>query len=121
MKGGAGLCGFKLKTMKNFNIDHTEITPTVRVSSAAIFYEAEHRFQVETIVFSKDERQPFRMWIHGSVHEDSDFSETVFSRCKTFHRRVSIMLAKKLVCQDCKGSGGVEVGEGEYSVCPCSA
>ena len=82
--------------MKNFNIDHTEITPTVRVSSAAILYEAEHRFQVETIVFSKDERQPFRMWIHGSVHEDSDF------------------------CQDCKGSGGVEVGEGEYSVCPCS-
>ncbi len=107
--------------MKSFNIDHTQITPLVRVSSAAIYYAAEHRFQVETIVFSKDERQRFKMWIHGSVHEDSDFSEKVFFRCKTFHRRVAKMLAKKFHCQDCGGSGAVEIGEGEYSTCPCSA
>ncbi len=24
------------------------------------------------------------------------------------------------VCQDCNGSGAVKIGEGEYSVCPCS-
>jgi len=85
--------------MKNFNISHTQITPLVRVSSAAIFYESESRFQVETIIFSKDERQRFRMWVHGSVYYDSDFTEPVFDKCRTFHRRVSRLLVKKL-CQD---------------------
>ena len=82
---------------KNFNISSTQITPLIRVSSAAIWYDAENRYQVETLVFSDDARQPFRMWIHGSVPGDLRPVDTdrIYKTAVTFHRRVSRLLRMK--------------------------
>ena len=81
---------------KNFNIAATPINLFVRVSSAAIWYEAEDRFQIETIIFSDDSKQNFRMWIHGSRHGEIDSIDPMLSYAKTFHGRIVRLLVKKL-------------------------
>lgn len=43
---------------KNFNISATKITDLIRVSTAAIWYEHENRYQIETIIFSDEELHP---------------------------------------------------------------
>jgi len=80
---------------KNFNIAATEITDLIRVSSAAIFYEFENRFQVETWIFSSDPNHRSRQFIHGSCHED-DVRELVDlgHYARTFHRRIALKLMK---------------------------
>lgn len=83
--------------MENVKILHTQITDNVRVSSAAIFYPSQNRFQVETIVFSKDDRQPFRMFIHGSIFGEIEPGERLFEVAKTFNRRASRLLSSKLL------------------------
>ena len=80
----------------NKDLGKTQITPLVRVSSAAIWYEHENRYQVETWVFSDDPFSPSRMFIHGSSHGDIlEDEDSLVVRAKTFHRRASNMLLKK--------------------------
>jgi len=57
--------------MKNCRILHTQITPNIRVSSAAIwygpsYYSIKGRFQYETFCFSDDPKQKTFQVIHGS-------------------------------------------------------
>jgi len=58
-------------TMGSQNLAHDQITPEVRVSTAAIHYPCDaawgERWQIETVVFSDDPRQRFLQIIHGSV------------------------------------------------------
>lgn len=80
---------------KNANISATQITDLIRVSSAAIFYEFENRFQVETWIFSSDPNYRSRQFIHGSCHEDD--AEVLFTLghyARTFHRRIVLKLNK---------------------------
>lgn len=64
------------KQRTNRNIKSTIITDNIRVSSAIIFYEANFGdyYQYETIVFSKDERIPWDMEIHGTKSYGDDES-----------------------------------------------
>lgn len=77
---------------KNFNIVATQITELIRVSSAAIYYEHENRFQVETWIFSSDPIQKSRQFIHGSSYED--VSMKLVDYAITFHRRIVFKLNK---------------------------
>ena len=80
---------------KNFNISATKITDLIWVSSAAIWYDHENRYQIETIVFSSDPDQKFRMFIHGSHHGDIDQDDKLLEYARTFHRRTTLKLNKK--------------------------
>lgn len=56
----------------NLDLGKTAITDKVRVSSAAIFYENNffrNYYQLETFIFSDDERQKTRMIIHYTCSE----------------------------------------------------
>ena len=59
------------KRKSNIRIIHTQITPTIRVSTAGIFYEEMWgpRFQYETWCFSDDPKQKTFQVIHGSCRE----------------------------------------------------
>ena len=78
----------------NFNIASTEISPQIRVSSAAIWYGHENRYQVETFVFSKSEEQPTRQFIHGSMIGE-DGIDYLTEYAQTFHRRIVLKLRKR--------------------------
>jgi hypothetical protein len=85
--------------MKEPNIDlgKTRITDKVRVSSAAIFYEfwAGDYYQLETWVFSEDKAvQKSKQIIHGTC--GITIPEKLIEQTKTFHRRASKLLTKKL-------------------------
>jgi len=58
----------------NIDLGKTQITPTIRVSSAAIFYDLGHLqyFQYETFIFSKDPSQRTIQQIHGTCQWRSD-------------------------------------------------
>jgi hypothetical protein len=80
----------------NFNIRTSIVSEDVYVSSAAIYYEHEDRFQVETIIFSKDPRQRFRMFIHGSVFGEVLPDDKILETAVVFNRRVTALLKCKL-------------------------
>ena len=50
---------------------------------------------------------------------EGDGLENISTRDKVFYRLCKEALEPIIVCPDCNGSGGVEIGEYEYSVCPC--
>jgi hypothetical protein len=79
----------------NFNIAATKITDLIRVSSAAIWYDHENRFQIETIVFSDDPNQKFRMFIHGNHFGEIDQNDPLLEYARTFHRRIALKLNKR--------------------------
>lgn len=79
----------------NFNIAATQINDLIRVSSAAIFYGHENRFQVETWIFSSDPNHQPRQFIHGSCHEDDAMQLADLGHyARTFHRRITLKLKK---------------------------
>lgn len=45
-------------------------------------------------------------WMGGPIDEEVD--DDLWADCKDYR------------CRDCGGSGAVEIGDGEYSTCPCS-
>ena len=80
---------------KNFNIKSTIITDLIRISSAAIWYDHENRFQVETIIFSDDPDQKFRMFIHGNHFGGIDRDDSLLEHARIFHRRIALKLNKR--------------------------
>lgn len=80
---------------KNFNIAATKITDLIRVSSAAIWYDHENRFQVETIIFSDDPDMKFRMFIHGNHFGEIEQDDKILEYARTFHRRIALKLNKR--------------------------
>ena len=86
--------------MDNKDLGKTQITPKIRLSSAAIYYEHQNRYQVETWVFSDDKSaQRSRQFIHGSDYGplDQEWVDTssLCEKARTFHRRASRVLLKK--------------------------
>ena len=77
----------------NFNIASTQITPQIRVSSAAIWYDHENRYQVETVIFSDSEDQRTRQFIHGSTCGEDGIDELT-EYAQTFHRRIVLKLRR---------------------------
>lgn len=99
-----------IETLPNIDLAKTQITPRIRLSSAAVFYEfwAGDYFQFETWVFSEDkEAQKSKQVIHGTCSAKG--SPSLKEKTLTFHRRAARMLIKKLQCEDCKGTGEVEI------------
>lgn len=78
----------------NFNIASTWINPWIRVSSAAIWYEHDNRYQVETFVFSDSQEQRTRQFIHGSTCGEDGIDELA-EYAQTFHRRIVFKLRKR--------------------------
>jgi len=74
---------------KNFNIKSTIITDLIRISSAAIWYEYDNRYQIETWIFSSDERYKSTQVIHGSWHGDIGKRNPMIKYAKTFHEKVA--------------------------------
>ena len=52
---------------------------------------------------------------------EGDGLENISTRDKVFYRLCKEALEPLIVCPDCNGSGGVEIGEKEYTTCPCVA
>jgi hypothetical protein len=91
--GGRG----KTPYMKNENLAHTQITDTIRVSTASIFYEAHfgNYLQVETFIFSKDERISTQQIIHGTC--SAEYPNTkLFDKAKKAHNYISENLKNKI-------------------------
>lgn len=83
--------------LPNIDLGKTKITDKVRVSSAAVFYEfwAGDYYQLETWVFSGDKSvQQSKQVIHGTC--GSEIPDSLIEKTKTFHRRASKLLIKKL-------------------------
>lgn len=78
----------------NVDIGKTRITDKIRVSSAIIFYEigTMYYFQYETWVFSDDDRQKSRQFIHGTSLFKTD---KLAAKTITFHRRATQILLHK--------------------------
>lgn len=79
----------------NFNLAATTITAKIRVSTAAIYYESQDRFQVETWIFSQGEELKSRMFIHGDVHGEITPEDKICDFARTFHRRISRKLVRE--------------------------
>lgn len=86
--------------LANIDLGKTTITDKIRVSSAAIFYEASfgNYYQLETWIFSDDIRYKSRQTIHGTCAEK--IPERLIIDTQTFHRRVAKGLMKKFGVQD---------------------
>lgn len=87
---------------QNKNLASTVITDNVRVSTAAIYYDEwfGERWQIETFIFSKDERvKTSQIKIHGNVScEDyviNSKGKTINDAIK-IHNYISDNLFKKL-------------------------
>lgn len=68
-----------IETLPNIDLAKTQITPKIRVSSAAIFYKfwAGDYYQLETWVFSEDkEAQQSKQVIHGTCSVSGSLSLT---------------------------------------------
>ena len=78
----------------NLNIASTRISPLIRVSSAAIWYDHENRYQVVTFVFSDSQEQRTRQFIHGSTCGEDGIDELT-KYAQTFHRRIVLKLRKR--------------------------
>lgn len=84
--------------LPNIDLGKTKITDKVRVSSAAIFYKEYFGdfYQLETWVFSEDKKvQESKQVIHGTTF-GTEIPEKLIEKTKTFHRRASKLLIKKL-------------------------
>lgn len=81
--------------MKNIDLGKTQITDTIRVSSAAIFYESWHGnyFQVETFIFKTDDNLKSQQIIHGTCSAEYP-SEKLFNKAKKIHTYISNNLTK---------------------------
>lgn len=80
----------------SFNIKSTKINPWIRVSSAAIWYDHENRFQVETFIFSDNpDLVKNRQFIHGSTIGNDGIDELTETAMK-FHRRAVRFLVAQL-------------------------
>jgi len=81
--------------LPNIDLGKTQITDKIRVSSAAIFYQEMFGdyYQVETWIFSDDERIKSKMQIHGTCGRE--IPQQLITHAQTFHRRISKMLIKK--------------------------
>jgi hypothetical protein len=76
----------------NIDLGKTKITGKIMVSSAAIFYdEWMKRWQIETFIFSDDERQRTRQIIHGncSYYYGEKPSGQIIEKCKRVHEKIS--------------------------------
>jgi len=76
--------------MKTENLAHTQITDTIRVSTASIFYEEYFGtyLQVETFIFSKDERIRTQQIIHGTCSAEYP-NNKLFNKAKKIHNYIS--------------------------------
>lgn len=83
----------------NIDLGKTQITESIRVSSAAIFYDEwfGKRYQIETWIFSDDKRLKSRMFLHFS-HHDKNIPQKHKDLVTRFHNRISKILKSKL-CQ----------------------
>ncbi len=83
--------------LPNINLGKTQITDKIRVSSAAIFYEAwfGDYYQLETWIFSDDkELQRSRQVIHCTTGRE--IPERRVEEVKKVHRYISDNLKQKL-------------------------
>lgn len=85
-----------MKTHRNYDLGKTQITENIRVSSAAIFYEAEfgNYFQYETFVFSDSPKIKSRQIIHGS---NCGKSESLENKTRKIHDYISSNLQRKFL------------------------
>ena len=83
---------------KNIDLGKTQITDLIRVSSAAIYYEEMFGsfYQIETWIFSDDERVKSRMFIHCTPPPRLEYVESKRWLVNNFHRRVANLLRKEL-------------------------
>lgn len=83
-----------VKAINNINIDKTQITEKIRVSSAAVFYNEMfgNFYQYETWIFSDDARQPSKQVIHGTYPEPSD---QLLTKTKIIHEYISNELKER--------------------------
>ena len=84
------------KKLPNIDLGKTQITDKIRVSSAAIFYEAYFGdyYQLETFIFSDDkERQKTRMIIHGTTGRV--IPQKLIDKVKKIHEKISNNLLNK--------------------------
>lgn len=83
--------------LPNIDLGKTQITDKIRVSSAAIYNDGNWfgaYYQIETWIFSEDERIKSKMQIHDTCGRE--IPDSLINHAKTFHRRISKMLIKKL-------------------------
>lgn len=81
--------------MENVDLGKTRITDKIRVSSAAIYYGNAFfgsYYQLETFIFSDDERQKSRQIIHYTT---SSVTENDKERIAIIHTRISNGLLAK--------------------------
>lgn len=83
------------------NLASTVITDKIRVSTAAIYYDEwfGERWQIETFIFSSDERIRTRMIIHGSDSFEDNVIESkgsIIEKAIKIHNYISSNLLKKL-------------------------
>lgn len=81
---------------KNIDLGKTRITDKVRVSSAAIWYEEMfgNYYQLETWIFSDDERQKSVMVIHGTSW-GSEIPQKLIDKTKKVHKYLADNMNKK--------------------------
>lgn len=81
--------------IKNVDLGKTQITPLIRVSSAAIFYEESEihpYFQYETFIFSSDPRQETKQIVHGT--NPYGWSKKLEAKTVKIHNYISENLKK---------------------------
>lgn len=92
-----------MREMQSVNLARTQITPLIRVSTAAVAYPHERwggsRYQVETFIFSDDPRQRVHQIIHGS--QSCGESEPFLEECRLVEeaRHVHARIAANLLAK----------------------
>lgn len=82
--------------MENIDLGKTQITDKIRVSSAAIWYEYDNYYQLETWIFSDDkEVQKSRQVIHCTT--GIEIPQTKIDEVKKVHKLISDNLIKKIM------------------------
>lgn len=84
-------------TQTNRDLGKSQVTPWLRISSAAIFYDEiwGQRYQYETWVFSEDkERQRSVQVIHGNS-SGSELSDRLVAKTQKVHSQILANLVKK--------------------------
>lgn len=76
---------------KNFNIESTIITDLIRISTASIWSSRDEEYQIETWIFSTDERYKSRCIIHGwTPYEDN----SLIDQARRFHGKLAYKFNK---------------------------
>lgn len=85
---------FTDRDLPNVDLGKTQITDKIRVSSAAIFYQEMFGdyYQLETWIFSDDERQKSRMVIHCTTGREIPQREK--DKVSKIHKRIADNLLK---------------------------